>query len=140
MIIGKKFKKILRIFTINFIILFLRNMPQFIYNIFCWKGKNNRLMGVSKRLILFGATLEEARDQFAAQYRGIAQSAAFGDLLRDFDHFEYTGKREFNPTGEYTARGHAIFVLKYKYDFGDIVELVRTREPHEIAEGNFVIL
>ncbi len=107
-------------------------MYQFIYNIHCWKGENNRHMGVSKRIIIYGETLEEAREQFTEQYRGT--------LLRDYDHFEWTGAREYEPTGEHTARGHAIFVPKYEYEFENLFRLVRMRRPHETTEMNFVIL
>jgi hypothetical protein len=88
-------------------------------------------MAVSKKLVLFGSTLEEARNHFQQTYNNQESY---------YDTFEYNGKREYYTNGEYNDKNRLIWIPKYQYVFPNIVELIMQREPHEIKEVNYMFL
>jgi hypothetical protein len=90
-------------------------------------------MGLHKKLVLFGNTLEEARNYFIQCYNQSHTN------FFSFDHFEYTGEREYLSTGQYNDKNRLIWIPKYKYLYNNITELVMEREPHEIEDVNYLI-
>ena len=108
-------------------------MKKYIYYIRCW-NHTMEFMGIYKKLILFGNTLEEARNHFC----GLSQPN--NNKIIPYDSFEYTGKREYISTGQYNEKNRLILIAKYPYVFDSIYDLVVQREPHEIEEVNYMVI
>ncbi len=109
-------------------------MPQYIYTIFCWN--DTEITGIQKQFILFGSSVEEAKQRFCEKYQSYLES----NILFQYKNYRHVYKYECEPTGVYDSRNHMIFRPLYNYHYHDILTLIRERDPCKIIDNDLLII
>lgn len=121
-------------------------MPQYIYDIFCWNTNPFKaseasflgvITGVQRKLVLFGTTVENAKEDFIRNYD---QYATTYPILFGYTNYKYVYRYEYESTGIRDSRNHMIFRPLYPYDYTDLLTLVREREPCSVIPDNMIVL